>query len=710
MGSKTGFGRTLLSSAAASTTTAPRPASSPSTKELTTTILNHVRLGRLSKAVSILFSSAVPFTPSLYAHLFRICASNKSIIETRKLESHLITFNPNPPVFLLNRAIESYGKCNCLEDARELFDEMPTRDGGSWNTMITAYSRNRRPENALAMFSTMVSEGVLASEVTFASVLGSCAAVLELGLSKQVHGLVVKYGYVGNIILESSLVDAYGKCGAMIDSRRMFDEIEIPNDVSWNVIVRRYLEMGDGYEALRLFAKMIRSNTSPLTFTVSNAILACSSFGGLKGGVQIHAFGIKNNLAHDEVVSSTLISMYAKFGDLRSAKKIFDLPVSKDQIDYTTMVSGYALSGKLKDARALFDEMPERNVKSWNVMLAGYTRSLKWDKALAFIMLMRKNTKDIDHVTLGLILNVSAAIPDLELGKQVHGYAYRNGFHSNLFFGNALLDMYGKCGNLKRARVWFYEMSHLRDKVSWNNLLTSYARHGLSEEAMSIFWKMLEETKPSKFTFGTLLAACANIFALGTGKQVHAFMLRNGYDFDIVISGALVDMYSKCRCVEYAIRVFKEAHSKDAILFNSMILGCLHNGMGEKVVEIFEKMEVERVRPDHTTFQGVLWACIGEGRVELGRRYFDAMSDKYWLLPRLEHYDSMIEMYGLHGYMDELEVFVKNMPFEPTVAMLTKVFDFCRKHRCVGLGEWACGRLNELNPLVPLRFEIIDDL
>ncbi|KAL6511981.1 hypothetical protein OROGR_021578 [Orobanche gracilis] len=709
MGSKSGFGLSLFRSATATATALP--ADSPrSTKALATTILNHVRLGRLSKAVSILFSSAVPFPFSLYAHLFRICASNKAIIETRKLESHLITFTPTPPVFLLNRAIVSYGKCNCVEDARELFDEMPTRDGGSWNAMITAYSRNGRAEDALGMFSRMIEEGVFASEVTFASVLGSCGDVLDLGMSCQVHGLVVKYGYVGNVILESSLVDVYGKCGVMNDARRMFDEIENPNNITWNVIVRRYLEIGDGKESLNMFSKMTRMKVNPLSFTVSNTILACSSFGGLKEGVQIHGFGIKINVEQDEVVSSTLIGMYVKCGDLESAKRIFDLPCSKNLINYTTMVSGYAMSGRMTDARALFDEMPERSVISWNVMLAGYTRFLKWDKALSFVMLMRIKTKDIDHVTLGLILTISAAIPDLELGKQVHGYVYRHGFCSNLFVGNALLDMYGKCGNLNSARIWFYKMSHLRDKVSWNALLTSYARHGLSEEAMEVFWKMLEETKPSKFTFGTLLAACANIFALKIGKQVHAFIIRNGYDVDIVINGALVDMYSKCRCIEYAMNVFNESPSKDVILFNSMILGCSRNGMVEKVVELFERMETEGIQPDQTTFQGVLRACICEGRVELGRRYFEQMSDKYCLLPQLEHYDSMIELYGQYGFMDELELFIKKFPFDPNVVMLTKVFDFCRKFKCFGLGEWAADRINELNPLVPFRFEIVEDI
>ncbi|KAL7147477.1 hypothetical protein ABFS83_06G110200 [Erythranthe nasuta] len=694
---------------ATTNTAVHRPDSPQSAKALTTTILNHVRLGRLPKAVSILFSSAVALPSSLYAHLFRICASSKAIVETRKLESHLVTFTPNPPVFLLNRAIECYGKCGCLEDAEGLFDEMPIRDGGSWNAMITAYSKNYRAGDALGLFSKMIGEGVYASEVTFASVLGSCGDALELWMSRQVHGLVVKYGYVGNVILESSLVDVYGKCWAMVDARRKFDEIETPNDVSWNVIVRRYLEMGEGGEAINMFSRMIRMKVKPMSFTVSNAVLACLSIGGLKEGLQIHGFGIKINMEEDEVVSSTLISMYAKCGDLESSRRIFNLPCSKNLISYTSMVSAYAMSGRTTEARELFDQMPERTVISWNVMLACYTRSFEWDKALDFVIMMRRKTEEADHVTLGLILNMCAAIPDVELGKQVHGYAYRHGFFSNLFVGNALLDMYGKCGNLTSARIWFYEMSHSRDKVSWNALLTSYARRGMSEEAMLIFGKMLGEAKPCKFTFGTLLAACANIFELEVGKQIHAFMIRNSYDIDIVISGALVDMYSKCRCVLYAMNVFDKTDSKDLILFNSMILGCSHNGMGGKVVELFERMEKEGIKPDRVTFQGLLHACITEGRVEMGRRYFDVMSDEYCLLPELEHYVSMVELYGQYGFMDELESFVTNMPFDPTPTILMRVFDYSRKYKCVKLGNWACDRLNELNPLVPFRFEIMDN-
>ncbi|KAK6792182.1 hypothetical protein RDI58_011263 [Solanum bulbocastanum] len=664
-------------------------ATSSQAKALTTTIINHLRLGRLGKAVSVLFSAPVPFPFALYAHLFRICASKKAIVEVRKVESHLVSFAPTPPVFLLNRAIEAYGKCGCLVDARELFDEMPQRDGGSWNAMVTAYSQNGYAGKALGVFSDMHKSGIFAAEVTFAGVLASSASTLALWLSRQVHALVFKYGFGGNVILGSSLVDVYGKCRRMGDARRMFDEIERPNAVTWNVIVRRYLEMGNGKESVFLFFKMISLNVRPLTFTVSNALVACSSFRGFREVIQIHGLIIKISYEEDEVVSCSLIDVYAKCGDLVCARTIFDLLSPKNLIHWTSMVSGYALSGKTRIARELFDRMPERSIVSWNAMLAGYAHTSQWDEAMELIILMYNDMRDTDRVTVSLILNVSAGLSDLESGKQVHGYMYRHGFYSDLSVANALLDMYGKCGNLRKARAWFYEMRHFRDMVSWNALLSSYARHRMSEEALVIFWEMQHEATPSKFTFATLLAVCANIFAREQGKQIHGFLIRNGYDLDIVIRGALVDMYSKCRCLDYALNVFIGTSVKDVVLWNSLMLGCYYNKQSEAILKLFELMKEDGVKPDSTTFQAVLLACISQGCVKLGGQYFNSLSQDYFIIPQVEHYESMIKLYGLHGFFDELEDFVEKMPFQPTAPMLARVFDSSKEYNNTRLGKWA---------------------
>ncbi|KAB1220896.1 hypothetical protein CJ030_MR3G022608 [Morella rubra] len=456
-----------------------------------------------------------------------------------------------------------------------------------------------------------------------------------------------------------------------------------------------------------MFFQMFPAAVRPLNFTYSNALIACSRISALKEGMQIHGVSIKVGFEDDQVVTSSLIDMYVKCGKLQNAWGVFEQPGSKDLISWTSIVSGYAMSGKTVKARELFDQMTERNVVSWNAMLAGYTCALQWEEALDFVILMRNTIKDIDHITLGMILNVCAGLSDVEVGKQVHGFIYRNGFFSNLTVGNALLDMYGKCGNLRSARVWFHQISQWRDNISWNALLTSYARHGRSEQAMTIFSEMQWEARPSVFTFGTLLASCANTFALQHGKQIHGFMIRSGYEMDIVIRGALVDMYSKCSCLEYALTVFKEAGSRDVILWNSIIFGCAYNQRGREILELFSSMKEDGIKPDRVTFQGILLACIYEGLVELGTRYFNSMSDEYYVMPWLEHYECMVELYSRYGRMDELENFVKSMACEPTVPMLTRIFNVCRKHGCLGLGEWAAERLNELSPSSPRKFKFV---
>ncbi|KAF6134240.1 hypothetical protein GIB67_010039 [Kingdonia uniflora] len=209
------------------------------------------------------------------------------------------------------------------------------------------------------------------------------------------------------------------------------------------------------------------------------------------------------------------------------------------------------------------------------------------------------------------------------------------------------------------------------------------------------------ETTPSEFTFSTILAACANIFALAQGNQIHCYMLRNGYDMDVVANGALVDMYSKCRCIEYAINIFEEAVSMNLILWNYMVLGCIHNGKGRGVFKLFVLMKEKGIKADHVTFQGVLRACISEGFVDLGKHYFESMSAEYYVIPRLEHYESMIELFSRKACMDELETFVHNMPFEPTVPVLKRVINACKEHRHSGMEEWAVERLNERNRSTP---------
>ncbi|KAL0717848.1 hypothetical protein Bca4012_067170 [Brassica carinata] len=658
-------------------------------------IIEQLEGGHISKAVSLLFPSLEPVSYWLYERLLHSCSSKSLVVQARKVVSHLVTFSPLPPIFLLNRAIETYGRIGCVNDARELFEQMPERDGGSWNALITACAKNQDHDEVFRTFCRMNRDGIGATETSFAGVLKSCGFILDLRLLRQLHCAVVKHGYSGNLDLETSIVDVYGKCRVMSDARRVFDEMKNPSDVSWNVIVRRYVEMGLNDEAVVMFFKMLELNVRPLNHTVSSVVLACSRSLALEVGMVIHAIAVKLKFVPDTIVSTSIFDMYVKCGRLESARRVFDQTESKDLKFWTSAMSGYAMNGITRDARELFDLMPERNIISWNAMLGGYVRANEWDEALDFLTLMRKEMEDIDNVTLVWILNVCSGVSDVQMGKQAHGFIYRHGYDTNLIVANALLDMYGKCGAFGCANVLFRQMSELRDEVSWNALLTGLARVGRSEQALSFFEGMQLEAKPSKYTLATLLAGCANIPALSLGKATHGFLIRNGYDIDVVIRGAMVDMYSKCRSFDYAIQVFEEAATRDLMLWNSMIRGCYRNGRSKEVFELFMLMEDEGVKPDHVTFLGILRACIRGGHVELGFQYFSSMSTKYFILPQVEHYDCMVELYCKYGCLHQLEEFLLLMPFDPPIQMLTRIYDACQKYGWRKLGAWSAKRLHE---------------
>ena len=639
-------------------------------------ILHQINSGNLQKSVALLAACSISLPSFLYLRFLQLCSGNSAIVEARKVEYHIVRFNPCPPIFLLNRTIETYGKCGSLRDARELFDEMPQRDGGSWNAMIVAYSREGRPGDVTSFFSNMNSSGILANEITFAVVLSSCGDTLQLFLGRQIHGLNVKRGFLGNVILESSLVDVYGKCFVIEDARRVFEEIKFKNLVSWNVIVRRYLEARKGSEALAMFSRMIREGFRPLNFTFSNALIACCEINGEREGQQVHAVAVKSAVGEDGVISASLLQMYAKCGLLEDACLIFNLQGPRNVFTETSLVSECARQGRIRDAEELFDKMQHRSIVSWNALLVAYIRSFSWEKALELAkrMVEKVGVMEMDHVAVCLVLNLCAGLSDSYMGREVHGVAYRSGFLSNHLVGNALLDMYGKCGCFKSAELTFRLMASSRDVISWNALLSNYTRHGRSEEALVILSRMQAEMAPSKFTLSAALAASSDIGSLEQGRQIHGYLLRHCCECDLVVRGALVDMYSKCRHLDYAWKVFDEG-PRDLVLWNSMILGCAGNGCSGEVPKLFEKMQEEGISGDGVTFLGILQACASSGLVAPGREFFKAMSEVHCITPWMEHYECMIEILARFGRRGEVEEFINQMPFEPTERMWARLLD-----------------------------------
>ncbi|KAI7731761.1 hypothetical protein M8C21_010843 [Ambrosia artemisiifolia] len=94
------------------------------------------------------------------------------------------------------------------------------------------------------------------NEFSFAGVLTVSVKRKDLGLTRQVHGHVFGYGFLSSLVLCSSVIDCYAKCGEMSDARMVFDEMSKRDVVSWTSLISGYAKWGDVESARELFDDM----------------------------------------------------------------------------------------------------------------------------------------------------------------------------------------------------------------------------------------------------------------------------------------------------------------------------------------------------------------------------------------------------------------------------------------------------------------------
>ncbi|XP_072995651.1 pentatricopeptide repeat-containing protein At4g18520, chloroplastic-like [Typha latifolia] len=188
------------------------------------------------------------------------------------------------------------------------------------------------------------------------------------------------------------------------------------------------------------------------------------------------------------------------------------------------------------------------------------------------------------------LLRKSIRSRDSFMGSLVHAHVIKSGFDSDLLVSNVLLDMYAKAGNLEGCIKLFDEMPD-RDLISWCTLISGYANHGFEVEAFGLFRGMHRSgVKPNHFVISAVLKACALSRISELGLLVHGLVFKSGLGVDRFVEIGLVDTYSKCGNVDDALKLFYEIPMKNAVSWNAMISGYVHNGFFIECVELCRDM------------------------------------------------------------------------------------------------------------------------
>jgi pentatricopeptide repeat protein len=256
----------------------------------------------------------------------------------------------------------------------------------------------------------------------------------------------------------------------------------------------------------------------------------------------------------------------------------------------TALVDMYAKCGSLEKAREVLEELVFRDAITWNTLITGYIQSGQGIEALNCFKQMQEEGFSPDSVTFGCILRACGSIGAVGTGKSIHKAIVRRGLlRGDIVLGNALVDMYAKCGALKKAQEVLDRLI-FRDIISWNSLITGYAQQGQDVEVLNCFKRMqTDQIFPDSTTFLCLLNACCHSGLLDDGEKLFLGVMKRYGALHLDYYTCMVDLFCRAGQFENALVVIK----------NLPLFDCIH------------------------VWNALLSACRSWGNVELGRLAFE---------------------------------------------------------------------------------------
>ncbi|KAJ8761619.1 hypothetical protein K2173_004395 [Erythroxylum novogranatense] len=378
---------------------------------------------------------------------------------------------------------------------------------------------------------------------------------------QQVHAYIILSGSGQNRSLLTKLLTLACAARSIDYTRRIFFSVSNPDSFLFNTLIR----------------------------TTSKA---CAGLSASKHGRIVHGQVLVSGYGLDVYVQAALVSFYAKYCDLGNARKVFDKMQERSVVAWNSIISGYEQNGLAKKALGLFDKMRE----------AGFQPDL---------------------ATFVSVLSACAQVGAVGLGSWVHEHVIGNGFGLNVMIGTSLINMYARCGNVKKAREVFDSMKE-KNVVAWTAMISGYGVNGYGVQAVELFHQMRRsQAIPNNVTFIAILSACAHSGLVNEGRQAFSSMREYHLVPGVEHHVCMVDMLGRAGLLDEAYEFIKETVSKEAApaIWTAMLGACkMHKNFGLGV-EVAERLiAVEPENPGHYVMLSNICALAGRmDRVEVIR-------------------------------------------------------------------------------------------
>lgn len=462
------------------------------------------------------------------------------------------------------------GGSDSLTYAYKVFRHIPEPNIVIWNTIIRGFVNHNIPKMALSCYVEMLLQepNIFPDRFTFPSLLKGCAHISALDEGKALHGQIVRCDLQSDLYIQTTLLNMYAACGDLNSGRIIFEKMDHRNKVVWTSLISGYAKNHNPKEALILFTEMEREGQEPDEVTMVSTLSACAQLKDLDYGKRLHLQIKKSGLKICTILGTALVDMYAKCGELFSARQVFDA-------------------------------LPERNVVAWSAMISGYAQNNHSKEALElFEKMVTEGNQKPNQVTILGVLSACIQFGDLTLGRWIHAYIDKAGLNTSIILQNSLMDMYTKCGRIDAALQLFDAMPE-KDIVSWNIMINGFALHGLGKQALALFSHMhIDGIRPDDITFIGVLSACSHAGLVQEGR--HHF--QNMYERYGIIPqsehyGCMVDLLSRAGMLEEAERLIQDMPMEpNGAIWGALLGACrIYNNveLGTKTAKYLLDLEPE---------------------------------------------------------------------------------------------------------------------
>ncbi|XP_010914724.3 pentatricopeptide repeat-containing protein At4g13650-like [Elaeis guineensis] len=611
----------------------------------------------------------------------------------RRLHARIIYSGLGHNPYLSSLLITKYFSFGDVHSARPVFSSHKGRPTKSlvWNSLIRGYLRSGWPRLALDVYREMVTLSFTKCEPdkqTFHLVLTACARLSEFELGYQVADLARTKGLQDDLLVGTALVGLWSKAGDLETARKLFDKMAVRDAVSWNAMISGYSLAGLLFEAMGLFKDMrLARGIPPTEATFVSLISCCASSGSVNNGEAVRSLVIKIGFEDDRFVLNSLVEMYIQCDSLDVAADLFNRMVSKDSISWSTMVGGYVQHERPSDALKLFHSM----VLNTDIQP---TRSI------------------LIHV-----LHACADLGDWKQGRWIEEKYLASGsseFETDSLVITALIYMYTKCGKMEIALNYLDTSVQVRgDVIAWNAVIKAFSELGEVDRAVELTLEMQRRGISLDIaTLLMLLSVISLIPSLTKGTEIHAHVIKRGFEMERSIANSLIDMYGRCGCIGESRQVFNGILGKDVVSWSSLIKAYAWNGNVEEALNLFEKMREDKIKPNHFTFLAMLSACSHSGLVEKAWEIFRCMKEKYCLEPDVEHLTCMVDMFCRAAHLHEAYHLLQDwMPKVCKSAVIwSTLLSSCRLYGDVAIGEAAARHLFYLEPKNAANYLMLADI